>query len=142
MSPDRVASFQRAHHLAAFYWLVRDRLADGQVTADDQLAQARELLRQRWVDTLTAATEDPGVASSLLFLFLIYFHLRQPICDRHQPPRLNLPPSSLVALHIPLPLSQPRYVLALASTALCKHELCFPCRWRPSTFIDRFAVTH
>ncbi len=35
MSPDRVASFQRAHHLAAFYWLVRDRLADGQVTADD-----------------------------------------------------------------------------------------------------------
>src|SRR4051794_26020357 len=27
MPPDRVASFQRAHHLAAFYWLVRDRLA-------------------------------------------------------------------------------------------------------------------
>src|SRR5581483_6036162 len=64
--PDRVASFQRAHHLAAFYWLVRDRLADGQVTADDQLTQACELLRQRWVDTLTAATEDPGVAQYLI----------------------------------------------------------------------------
>jgi len=66
MSPDRVASFQRAHHLAAFYWLVRDRLADGQVTTDDNLAQACELLRQRWVETLTAATEDPGVAQYLI----------------------------------------------------------------------------
>jgi hypothetical protein len=66
MSPDRVASFQRAHHVAAFYWLVRDRLADGQVTTDDKLAQACELLRQRWVETLTAATEDPGVAQYLI----------------------------------------------------------------------------
>jgi len=66
MSPDRVASFQRAHHLAAFYWLVRDRLADGQVTTDDKLAQACELLRQQWVETLTAATEDPGVAQYLI----------------------------------------------------------------------------
>jgi hypothetical protein len=66
MSPDRVAAFQRAHHLAAFYWLVRDRLADGQVTADDRLAQAGELLRERWVETLTAATEDPSVAHYLI----------------------------------------------------------------------------
>jgi len=66
MSPDRVASFQRAHHLAAFYWLVRDRLADGQVTTDDKLAQACELLRQQWVETLTGATEDPGVAQYLI----------------------------------------------------------------------------
>jgi hypothetical protein len=66
MSADRVGSFQRAHHLAAFYWLVRDRLADGQVSADDKLAQACELLRQRWVETLTAATEDPGVAHDLI----------------------------------------------------------------------------
>ena len=66
MPPDRVASFQRAHHLAAFYWLVRDRLADGQVTADDQLTQACELLRQRWVDSLTVATEDPAVAQYLI----------------------------------------------------------------------------
>jgi len=66
MSPDRVASFQRAHHLAAFYWLVRDRVADGQVTTDDKLAQACELLRQRWIETLTAATEDPGVAQYLI----------------------------------------------------------------------------
>jgi hypothetical protein len=66
MSPDRVASFQRAHHLAAFYWLVRDRLADGQVTTDDNLAQACELLRQQWIETLTAATEDPGVAQYLI----------------------------------------------------------------------------
>jgi hypothetical protein len=66
MSPDRVASFQRAHHLAAFYWLVRDRVADGQVTTDDKLAQACELLRRSWVETLTAATEDPGVAQDLI----------------------------------------------------------------------------
>lgn len=66
LSPDRVASFQRAHHLAAFYWLVRDRLADGQVVANDTLAQAGELLRQRWVETLAAATEDPGVAHDLI----------------------------------------------------------------------------
>lgn len=66
ISPDRVACFQRAHHLAAFYWLVRDRLADGQVAVDDTLAQARELLRRRWIETLTAATEDPGVAHYLI----------------------------------------------------------------------------
>ena len=52
MSPERVEAFQRAHHLAAFYWLVRDRLADGQVAADDRLAQAADLLHQRWVDAV------------------------------------------------------------------------------------------
>ena len=66
MSPDRVACFQRAHHLAAFYWLVRDRLADGQVTADHKLAQAGEFLHQRWVEALTSATEDTGVAHYLI----------------------------------------------------------------------------
>jgi hypothetical protein len=66
LSPERVASFQRAHHLAAFYWLVRDRLADGQVAENDTLAQAGELLRRRWVDNLTVATDDDGMALALV----------------------------------------------------------------------------
>ncbi len=63
---ERVALFQRAHHLAAFCWLVRDRLQDGQVAEDDTLVRVRELLRQRWIGALTDATSDAAIARRLI----------------------------------------------------------------------------
>src|SRR4051812_48612573 len=37
VTADRLRRYRRAHHLGGFCWLLRDRLADGQVAGDTEL---------------------------------------------------------------------------------------------------------
>jgi hypothetical protein len=58
--------FVRAHHLGACAWLVRDRLADGQVAADDQLVELSRWLGERWRDAIVEATGDAALCDRLI----------------------------------------------------------------------------
>jgi len=62
----RVRLFRRAHNLGAFYWLLRDRLADEQVASDLALVQLGDLLFQRWAMTLEEATGDGAAVRALI----------------------------------------------------------------------------
>jgi hypothetical protein len=52
--------FVRAHHAGGFAWLLRDRLADGQVLADEELCELSRLYAAHWRETLAAATGCTG----------------------------------------------------------------------------------
>lgn len=58
VAPERALRFVRAHHFGGFCWLLRDRLADGQVQEDAALLELRDRMWERWIDALGAATED------------------------------------------------------------------------------------
>ena len=58
--------FVRAHHVGGFSWLLRDRLADGQVAADDELLELSRWLGARWRDALAEATGDAPLADHLV----------------------------------------------------------------------------
>jgi hypothetical protein len=66
MDGERVRLFRRAHHLGAFYWLLRDRLADDQVAPDLALAELGDLLFQRWTLALDQATGDAALVRALI----------------------------------------------------------------------------
>jgi hypothetical protein len=66
LSAERLTRFRRAHHFGGFYWLLRDRLADGQVIADDTLLALRDLLFDRWARALGAATGDAALAHDVI----------------------------------------------------------------------------
>lgn len=62
---ERLRRYQRAHHYGGFSWLLRDRIADGQIAADPDASREGELLRelaavfhQRWQQALCEASED------------------------------------------------------------------------------------
>jgi hypothetical protein len=57
--------FLRAHHLGAFAWLVRDRIEDGQVDADDQLLELAEAFERRWREAIIDGTGDGLLAEAL-----------------------------------------------------------------------------
>jgi len=60
LAPEDLARYVRAHHFGGFTWLLRDRLVDGQVAADDVLAELSELFGRRWRDAIVDATgEEP-----------------------------------------------------------------------------------
>jgi hypothetical protein len=66
LDADELGHFLRAHHLGAFAWLVRDRLADGQVEADDQLLELTEIIEQRWREAIIDGTGKVVLAETLL----------------------------------------------------------------------------
>jgi hypothetical protein len=60
LSTEDLAGYVRAHHFGGFTWLLRDRLQDDQVAADDQLLELSELFGRRWRDAVVDATgEEP-----------------------------------------------------------------------------------
>lgn len=61
-----VAGFVRAHHHAAFFGIIADRLADRQVAPTPTLVEARRWTLRRWESTLAEALRDPGATRSLL----------------------------------------------------------------------------
>lgn len=62
--PADLSRFNAAHHVAAYWGLVADRLGDRQVEPTPELLELREWLLQRWIDALTEATSDRGAAES------------------------------------------------------------------------------
>jgi hypothetical protein len=58
--------FVRAHHVGGFTWLLRDRLADGQVAADDALLELGRRYTDGWRETLIAATENAAAVDTLI----------------------------------------------------------------------------
>ena len=61
LSPAELHRFVRAHHVGGFAWLLRDRLADGQVPADEQLMELARRYTEGWRDALAEATGDAGL---------------------------------------------------------------------------------
>src|SRR6185295_7349878 len=62
----RLSRFRRAHHVGAFFWLVRDRLADDQTAPDAALLQLGDLLFQRWALALEEAAGDAALARGVI----------------------------------------------------------------------------
>jgi hypothetical protein len=60
-----MASFVHAHHAGGFAWLLRDRLADGQVAADEELLELMRRYAVYWRAALTAATGDGPLVEEL-----------------------------------------------------------------------------
>jgi hypothetical protein len=58
--------FVRAHHVGGFAWLLRDRIADGQIAADDQLKELARRYTQGWQDALAEATGDAALTEALV----------------------------------------------------------------------------
>jgi len=65
VTADDLGHFLRAHHLGAFAWLVRDRLADGQTEAGDQLVELAEIFEDRWRDAIIDGTGRVVLAETL-----------------------------------------------------------------------------
>ena len=65
LSADDLGPFLRAHHLGAFAWLVRDRLEDGQVQAEDHFLELAEIFELRWREAIVDGTGDAGLAEGL-----------------------------------------------------------------------------
>jgi hypothetical protein len=65
LATDAVRAFVRAHHAGGFAWLLRDRLADGQVGADDELLELSRLFAAHWRASLTAAAGAPALVDEL-----------------------------------------------------------------------------
>jgi len=61
-APDQVLPFVRAHHYGGFAWLLRDRIADGQLAADGSLIELGRVLADRWQRSLVDASGDAGLA--------------------------------------------------------------------------------
>jgi hypothetical protein len=57
--------FVRAHHAGGFAWLLRDRLADGQVGADDELLELSRHYAAHWRETLSVAAGDSTLVDDL-----------------------------------------------------------------------------
>lgn len=66
LGPREVARFSRAHHLAAVWGLVADRLIDRQVLRTEALTLTRRLLLSAWVDALSDATGSRRYARGLI----------------------------------------------------------------------------
>jgi hypothetical protein len=60
-----LACFLRAHHVGGFSWLLRDRLADGQVGPDIQLVELAQIFGDRWRSALAVAMGDAALADGL-----------------------------------------------------------------------------
>ncbi|HMF42872.1 MAG TPA: hypothetical protein VKQ32_19505 [Polyangia bacterium] len=57
--------FLQAHHLGGFAWLLRDRIEDGQVVADDLLNELGDIFDQRAREAMAIATADVPLADLL-----------------------------------------------------------------------------
>lgn len=68
VSPDSelLRRFRRAHHYGAFFWLVRDRLADDQTAPDRELEQLGDLLFQHWALAMEEAARDVELARAVI----------------------------------------------------------------------------
>jgi hypothetical protein len=66
LSPAELHRFVRAHHVGGFAWLLRDRLADGQVPADEQLMELARRYTEGWRDALAEATGDAGLTETVM----------------------------------------------------------------------------
>jgi len=69
LPPERLRLFVAAHHLGGFYWLLRDRLRDGQIGAAAEREHLPELARafgQRWREVLARATGDETLVDLLV----------------------------------------------------------------------------
>jgi hypothetical protein len=65
LDPDGLGRFVSAHHAGGFAWLLRDRLADGQVTADEELLELVRRYGAHWRAALTGATGDGPLVDEL-----------------------------------------------------------------------------
>lgn len=61
-----LSRFVRAHHHAAFYWIIADRLVDRQTPPSRALSSLRGLLLDAWVQTLGDALSDRTAARRLI----------------------------------------------------------------------------
>jgi hypothetical protein len=70
LAPAEVHRFVRAHHAGGFYWLVRDRLRDGQVAPevlrDERLHEVAGLLGYAWRQALAQAAGDGTLVDRLV----------------------------------------------------------------------------
>jgi hypothetical protein len=67
LPPRHLALFVSAHHLGGFFWLLRDRLRDGQVgVSDGRFLELARLYGTRWRESLVDASGDPDLADLLV----------------------------------------------------------------------------
>lgn len=64
--PEVLHAYRRAHHCAAAYGLIDDRLTDGQVSKAASLVLLREELRRAWTRALGEATGSPARARAVI----------------------------------------------------------------------------
>jgi hypothetical protein len=64
---EQLHRFLRAHHMGGFYWLLRDRLRDGQVArSDERLPELAARLGESWRRALLEAAGDPELVELLI----------------------------------------------------------------------------
>ncbi len=66
LADDKIEAFDRAHHLAAGWGLIADRVDDGQVSDADRFNAPRAHLLQAWRGALAAACGDATVADAAI----------------------------------------------------------------------------
>jgi len=66
LDPEGLAAFVRAHHAGGFLWLLCDRVADGQVPADEELLELVRHYAAHWRLAMQAATLDDALVDELI----------------------------------------------------------------------------
>src|SRR5215831_4804780 len=66
LAPERILPFVRAHHYGGFAWLVRDRIADGQVGPDGPLIELGRMFDDCWQRSLEEACGDKALVRGLV----------------------------------------------------------------------------
>jgi hypothetical protein len=89
--------FVRAHHVGGFAWLLRDRLADGQIAADDQLMELARRYTEGWRDTLAEATGDATLTEALVTGATARWR-RGTAAEQNSPGRGSLTPAAYTAI--------------------------------------------
>lgn len=66
LTPEELDAYRRAHHYAAIYGLIDDRLTDGQVSKVHAFVRLRDETRRAWTRALGKATGSPGRARAVI----------------------------------------------------------------------------
>lgn len=66
VNPETLAAFRRAHHCAAIYGLIHDRIADSQVLADSTILGLRTSFLEEWRTSLCIATDSARLSRSCI----------------------------------------------------------------------------
>jgi hypothetical protein len=66
LAAERLLAYRRAHHCAAIYGLIADRIDDGQVTPDPALLHLRDAVHRAWIEALAGATGSPRRARAVV----------------------------------------------------------------------------
>jgi hypothetical protein len=75
LRPALLRVYEAAHHAGGFFWLLRDRLRDGQVAGDTLLFELEAAFGERWRCAVTDATGDEELADALIAEVAARWHL-------------------------------------------------------------------